>query len=288
MSASIYAADPFVGSRSGKRYLVYAIVSGQGMEARCLQDEEGMEQVEFVEADSLKIAIRTMHPPYEPCDATMDRLQDFSDIVSRLHRMGDILPFRFGTSLAVEDLADFLSPRRDNFLNILQRVAGCTEINIRWALPTGTLPTGACSNEEPQEFDPSVPGITGFEYMRRKRRIKLNEHYLESSALAVAECLQQWIGEGCVAINCNVQSMKAIRPEVEHACMYSVARVNLLVLRKTVIHAMNTASSAMLYSTKPTLVSGPWPPFSFIDRTEGHTHMVPRAVESTSFLEANA
>ncbi len=262
----------------GTRYLLHAILGNAFVETQTIQSIKRLGAIQVLDVDGLRIAARRMLNIHDLHDPTQEHMHLFHDAVGELHRLGDVLPFRFGTLIAADALEPFVAPQKEHFLARLDQIAGCTEINVRWAIPAesgdqASHPAGLASRKPESKPMPLIheksqageKSKSGLEYLRDKRQAKIKDQYAESLAAQSATDMHQRLGADCVAVRSSVRSMKVVSPTGDGERVYSLTRVDLLVRRNAHPHMMQMAWSAPLGSAKPTLVSGPWPPFSFME-----------------------
>jgi Gas vesicle synthesis protein GvpL/GvpF len=243
----------------GDRYLLYGVAAPHSFDARSILEVALAAKVSIVEVDGLQVAVRLISNPLEFNQAITERMNEFGDALSILHRLGDILPFRFGTIITSEELFKYLAPQKEDLLRTLEQIAGCTEINVRWAIPNETLALALTSNSALSPLP-----MTGAEYLNRKRQSLLSDQQITVLVAKAATGLQSLMGADCVATKSNISSTKVLCPEIGCERTYTIARVDLLVQRKSQTQMMHCALSTLFRSVKPAIVSGPWPPFSFV------------------------
>ena len=240
------------------RYLVYAILGDPTSITKEVLDStcSGLEIVAF---DELRIAVRALPHNQPGNDADASRLQEFSDILCELHRLGDILPFRFGTIVDADELPKFFGPQKEALLRSLEQIAGCVEINLRWAVPEEKL--FSIPSSKAQIADEPKSGAS---YLQGKWKSKQRELHVESLLSSTGACIQELVGEGCVAMKTSIRTMRTVCTERDRENVYSIARLDLLIRRSAFHQAMQTVATIPFCNVRPTLMSGPWPPFSFV------------------------
>ncbi len=241
------------------RYLVYAILGEQQHNIRETLSSK-YSDLEVIVFEELQIAVQAI-PQIQQADVeNANRMQEFSDVLCELHRLGDILPFRFGTIVEADDIPKFFGPQKEALLRSLAQVAGCIEINLRWAVPDEKLsPSSIAPVEIASEKD------TGYSYLKNKWKSRQRELHVESLLANTGACIQELVGDGCVAIRTSTCKMRTVSTERDRESVYSIAKLDLLIRRDAYLHVMQTVATIPFCNISPTLMSGPWPPFSFVD-----------------------
>jgi Gas vesicle synthesis protein GvpL/GvpF len=241
------------------RYLVYAILGDQLNNTRETLSSK-CHDLEIIAFEELRIAVQaTAQSPLADVE-NANRMQEFSDVLCELHRFWNILPFRFGTIVEAGELPKFFGPQKEALLRSLEHVAGCVEINLRWAVPDDKIfPSSIAPVEVASEHE------TGYSYLRGKWKSRQREMQVESLLADTGACIQELVGDGCVAIRTSISKMRTVNSETDCENVYSIAKLDLLILRHAYPRAMQTVATIPFCSVSPTLISGPWPPFSFVE-----------------------
>ena len=187
------------------------------------------------------------------------QIGDYSILVNELHRAADILPFRFGVIVTADEIVNTVQLNKPWYRSCLQRIAGFSELNLRWAVP---------DEHGDIQPNPATEGghskSKGFEYLKSKLKGKQSglqlDHELNGICKEFAHRFPaeqiQWqssVGKLRVAGNCS------------RTDCYTIARIELLVRKEASPAMILAASSLLLRSEKPTVASGPWPPYSFLE-----------------------
>ena len=241
------------------RYLVYAILGEQPHNIRETLSSK-CRDLEIIEFEELRIAVQAIPQSQLAEDENANRMQEFSDVLCELHRLRDILPFRFGTIIEADELPKFFGPQKEALLHSLEQVAGCVEINLRWAVPDDKVfPSSIAPVEIASEQD------TGSSYLKSKWKARQREMHVEALLANTGACIQELVGDGCVAIRTSICKMRTLCTERDRENVYSIAKLDLLIRRNAYSQVMQTVATIPFCNISPTLMSGPWPPFSFVD-----------------------
>jgi len=246
------------------RWLVYAVLGSKEILQGSTIDEKSLtHRVSILELDGVTIAIGPLAENAVNGAVTGQQIREFTDMVNELHRLGDILPFRFGTILSLKELFCTLEKNKSWYQTALQKIAGCSELCVRWAVPK-------IATESPHELQTANDWkpANGIEYLKSKARSKYRDDGIEREVSKVAAEIRGIFADACVDLVSSVSEMIAKRPGEEADVIYSVAKIDLLVRREAIASVRNAASLMQLQSSLPTIASGPWPPFSFVHNRE--------------------
>ncbi|MFN8740753.1 MAG: GvpL/GvpF family gas vesicle protein [Pirellula sp.] len=187
------------------------------------------------------------------------QIKEFSSLVNDLHRCIDILPFRFGVIVTAGELVNALRDNQEWYRTCLHAIAGFTELNLRWAVAEG--PGDTPSNPS------SVRGPSaakGFEYLKSKLISKQVGSQIENELGVIANDFRNRFQDEEIKWQSSVGKLKVKSPGPNEDC-YVIARIELLVRRGAALAILSEGSNVFLRSEKPTVASGPWPPYSFIE-----------------------
>lgn len=249
------------------RYLVYAIL-GESLvasvaNAHCLESGLGSSihgPIELLDAGGLHVAASLVSREGMGFATSTEQIQDFNNVVTNLHSLGDILPIRYGSILSREDILGMVARERSTHKANLKRLAGCSEIGFRWAVPKQEEQTEATSMGSERS-----KSRTGLEYLRARRKSQHQLRGMEAQATETRDVLRDLVAGACTDSRTSVGWMQSTDPNTDENKTYSIARVDLLVRRESIGLVMHLGGMVTLGSMVPTIVSGPWPPFSFAE-----------------------
>jgi hypothetical protein len=217
-----------------ERLTVYAIVRSRGPAS--LRTGDG-QRLDLVASGAIAAVVRRQSraPGSSPAD-----LRRYDGIMGELAlRFPAMLPARFGTVLAADELAFILTSRRDALVRALANVRGRAQMTVRVVNATGT--------KRPVAAAPSGRTSTS----RRGRDYLLTRAREATAQREVA---------GFEPVGAAVA--KYVRDErVEHAggvstIYHLIPRGASELYRQALLHAAAV-------SGVPAVVSGPWPPYAF-------------------------
>ncbi len=168
------------------------------------------------------------------------------------------LPLRFGQWFAgEEEFARAMEEKASSYRRLLKEVAGCVEFGLRVIEPGDEQPTAVAdvsqneSREEPQSGASSAPGTAHLRALARSRRS-------EGEAREHAHEVADGIGEPFS----DVVRRQRIEPLPRGGGLVSIAQ---LVPRTAIAEYHDRVRDVRRSSrTLRFVVSGPWPPYSFV------------------------
>jgi Gas vesicle synthesis protein GvpL/GvpF len=164
-------------------------------------------------------------------DPALEAMWAHERVVEALMAERAVLPMQFGTRLPDPDaVREALASRRDVLMAALERVRGRVELAVRAIGPPA---------------DPEPPAASGAEYLRARLRSEASVAALHEPLAALAVATRRW--------------PERAPNEVLHAS-YLVEQREVPRFRGAVEQLQREHSDAAL------LCTGPWPPYSFMER----------------------
>lgn len=170
-------------------------------------------------------------------------------LLAAIHEHMTILPVRYGALLPDDEAVQhFLSNRRENLLDDLDRLHGTAEIGLRIELPHSPLPaeplaaSGSCHSD-----------ISPVRYLTARRaRYQWHDQLDTQAQLAVATCVR--------ALSGLYRSWQRLSPEP-----LGIVRLAFLVERKlSEAFAERVEMFRTMKIGRRCRLVGPWPPYSFV------------------------
>lgn len=214
----------------------------------------------LIEIGELSVVASCNHgtnPEYESLDS---QICFHSKLVNELHRMVDILPFRFGAIMSEGEMTHLVRQKADQYVACLKSIAGNSELNLRWAV----LDDSANANSIPVEDGGGVKP-TGHEYLMSKLRGKQRGNQIEQELKSISDALRHRFPSFGIKTRSSVSKLK-VKSRDSQQENYAIAKIDLLVPRLEASGILSDASGLLLRSEKTTVASGPWPPYSFIEQ----------------------
>jgi hypothetical protein len=208
--------------------LLYAITDNPGPPL------PGLAPLELVMVDGLAaVCTRAAEP-----ELSASAFWRHEEILEALMADRDLLPVRYGTRLADERaVARAVEARRDELAAALDRVRGAVELSVR-VMTTGTTPTVSAASS----------ASSGAEYLRLRADADAGR---ERAARALHEPL-------CELARAGVEGRP--RPQELFRGAYLVARDAVESFAAAVARLQNANPGLSI------LCTGPWPPYSFVER----------------------
>lgn len=242
-----------------ERWLICAVLDGNSREADAWRaDILALNDVMIIEEHGTLAAAMPFKEEMAAAPLLGQIVRSFSDGVNHLHRFGNILPFRFGMIMSRQEWATAIESKRSFYQASLDRISGCSEINLRWAIPDS-----ADGNQIATSMKPEQKPAKGYAYLAAKMEARQTQHHVEKEAETVAKQLKSLFPVDCVESISSVRKLN-VKNTSEEDTVYTIAKVDLLVRRESVDTILKAASLLHVRSEMPTVASGPWPPFSFL------------------------
>jgi len=199
----------------------------------------------------LVAVVSSIAEPERLASATTAELLDYERVIRSHHAVADVVPMRFGSMLADEAaVRAHLEEQQAVYLRSLKRVAGCVELGVR------LLVSGPGSPATPEE-PPKQETRSGAGYLKALQRRYSGENQLRERCAALEQALLSKVAPLCRE---HRRELSPPRPGEPVLCS-----LYFLVPRGQVslFHAALSVDAAS--ESTPTSVSGPWPPFNFVD-----------------------
>ena len=205
----------------------------------------------WVSHGGLVAVVSPIAEPSRLAAPTTAELLDYERVIRAHHAVADVVPMRFGSMLADEAaVRAHLDAQQAVYQRALERVAGCVELGVRLLV---SPPDSPATPEAP----PKQEIRSGASYLKALQRRHSAESRLRDHCAALEQALVSK-----VAPLCREHRMELAPPRPGEPVLCSLY---FLVPRGQVplFHAALSANAAG--DSTPAAVSGPWPPFNFVD-----------------------
>jgi hypothetical protein len=174
----------------------------------------------------------------------------YERVIRSQHAVADVVPMRFGSVLSGEAaVRAHLEEHGSTYLRVLTRVAGCVEMGVRALISPPSPPA------MPEEAAPQIR--SGADYLKARQRRYSSESQLREHCAALEQSLLSK-----VAPLCREHRMEFSRPRPGEPALCSV----YFLVPRDQLPAFRAALSSSPGADHPkTSLSGPWPPFNFVD-----------------------
>lgn len=178
----------------------------------------------------------------------VSRLLAYAKVVSAFHAGRTVIPLRYGCMAEPESrIVELLQDRRAEYEALFGQLEGMVEMGLRVIFEAGAKRLFPA----PDALHPSTPGAAYLALIRKR--------YTYPAALSPAE--EQWANRICSSLSgIYVQQ----RREVSGAAGGRLVSLYFLVPRTAVEDFRLGARRAVSCEGAKSLVSGPWPPYSFV------------------------
>ncbi|XZE19261.1 GvpL/GvpF family gas vesicle protein [Pirellulaceae bacterium SH449] len=244
---------------SGDRWMLVAVAK-KAADLRIFPDNEHcLSGAEVIEVSNLKIvAKRILHNDTSTLTSEL-AVHSFSEAMNYLHASADILPVRFGVILSQQEIVSSIFENEAEYLATLNRIENCSELNIRWAIPEPTI-----SKDSSMQVSDHRLRQSGGTYLRRKLEHKRKESQVQGDLDLLYSQFRERYPDAIQNSSTSVGNLKVV--DGHHGDQtYTIAKLNLLVRRSAVRSLLSLSKQLLLRHEPPTVASGPWPPFSFME-----------------------
>jgi hypothetical protein len=234
-------------------YLLYCIFGSPLTRTLGIPSGVGGQQVFVVAQNGLSAALSELAE--SGLNPDVSGILAYEKVVEAFHRHLTVIPVRYGCQL--EDASEalcLLERRHDQYATLLHELEGAVEMSIHVLLDGCGAGTQASSRAAPPEFLP-VFRNSGAAYLASKRRYYLG---WDQAALHQRELVDEL---------CDSLSGLYVRRKVEFpdsitdrllSLYFLVPRGSLECFRHAARHLASKQSFKLL-------LSGPWPPYNFVD-----------------------
>jgi hypothetical protein len=222
-------------------------------------------QVFLYPASDLAVMV-SEHNPEETFDITSG--VDHARVINECCLHSTVLPFRFGTVFGDdESLRKSVRSNQRQFLADIDKLHGKIEMHVK------VLADDCCIRELEQRLP---VGKVGWEYLTNLRETASRQRERQTRARALSFQLRRQFAPIDESVSCRVTESGKIVLDISH-----------LIERKNVERYQNkfSAACAMMGKCKMQL-SGPWPPYHFVNQLTRGAHTSPMAVPAAAVAPA--
>ena len=234
---------------------VYAIVRRR---AALPTSDAGISAAGLVTVPSQELAAVAGPMPHDGASVTVEAVLRHEAIVEAVRRHVPALPVRFGTVFPdAASVASALAERQASLVADLDRVGDKVEMSLTalWAVP----PAGVRGDRSRADEDASPSRGAGARYLRARAAELQREDALKERARGVARelelALAGWVLER--------RELLLPTPRIAVRAAYLLEPAGAGAFHEAVAAMRDARSDVRL------LLSGPWPPYSFVDGADG-------------------
>ena len=191
------------------------------------------------------------HNPEDNDRMDQQAQKDHARVIADCFKLSTVLPFRFGTTFQDDDsLRRSVRSNQRHFLANVERLRGKAEMHLK------VLVDDICPEKALREA-----GV-GQEYLASLRESASRQRERQSKARALSVQMHRMFLPLAEEITCKRMESGKMLLDIAH-----------LIDNKTVERYQNKYTSAMQMMKECKMqLSGPWPPYHFVHRTNGHQH----------------
>jgi hypothetical protein len=182
---------------------------------------------------------------------TAAELLAYERVIHSQHAVADVVPMRFGSVLSDEAaVRAHLDAQRATYLRVLARVSGCVEMGVRVLVPPSAPPAA-------REVAVKPAGRSGTAYLKALRQRHSAENQQRNQCEALEQELLSRVAPLCREHRVELSPLRLGEPAL-CSLYFLVPRGEVPVFRASV-------STFAQGRTVEVSLSGPWPPFNFVD-----------------------
>jgi hypothetical protein len=234
-------------------YLLYCIYRGPLPAALELPEGIGGQRVFTAHYNGLGSALSTLAEPDSPPDIPM--LLSYEMVVESFYRHLTVIPMRYGCQVGCpSEAVVLLRENQDTYGALLDELEGLAEMSIQLLLETPGAATGSNLQPVARTAFP-LPGDSGAAYLAAKR-----QRYLGLDRAGREQ--HELVKELCDSLDGSFVRHKVEFPSFKRGHLLSLY---FLVPRDSVENFRRTALRLPQNQTIKLLLSGPWPPYNFVE-----------------------
>jgi len=183
--------------------------------------------------------------PARVATPSREELLEYERVIRSSHALADVLPMRFGGLLPDEEaVRAHLDERRAVYLRALTRIAGCVEFGVRARLSPPLPPVATEDVAEPASR-------SGADYLKARQRRYSAENRLRDQCEALEQALLSKVAPLC-------REHRMERSPTSCSLYFLVPRDQVSAFRAAVSPTPDVGPTELT-------LSGPWPPFNFVE-----------------------
>lgn len=259
-------------------YLVYCIYGDDGSDPVHALGNGQEQNVDTVSAAGLCAAVSALRGLTPSMDT--NEIMRYGRVVASYHRMHTTIPMRYGSVFKdIADIAAHLEAHAERYKSLLEHLTGCDEMGIRLLLPESTAAPAINGRRNRAQGhvspgDPDQPASGKAYLMRRKERYDSTAAFRNSAETA----LTQWRGFfRKLSLDCRWE-----RPRTVGCRQTSVLSMAFLVRRRDIADFRKIFDHIGPQRPEKSMLSGPWPPYSFVRPEQDLAASIPNIGAETS------
>jgi len=229
--------------------------------------------IQWVSVDSLRVAVSLDLGNTATAKGLERAFSEYELVLCELCSSRDCLPIRFGTKMPVHQVQELLRNQDQRFLEQLEQFSGCCELSIRWAVPVHLLDRSSAQNSIETRSATTESGTSYLARRREQSRITSAAERLASETGAKLQELHPAAIRKVLSSSRKLDSKftpgampSSIEFEAHDFLNLIVIEIALLVLKSDAERIKSLLHSQYIHGQAPTLISGPWPVYSFVSQ----------------------
>jgi hypothetical protein len=246
--------DTAVRSRNAG-LLVYCIVNASSVPPSDARGVQGLECQRIVHGElAAVVSPLTEHAWVKAPEEAV--LLDYERTIRSQHSVADVVPMRFGSVLPDEAaVRAHLDEQRAAYLRALARIAGCVEMGVRALVSPPFAAATPVEAAKPERR-------SGADYLKARQRRYSVESQLHEHCAAVEQAVLSKVSPLCRE---HHSELTPTRPGAATLCsLYFLVPREQVAAFRSALAPLPASDGAKLS------LSGPWPPFNFVDEKPDH------------------
>ncbi len=242
--------------------IIYAILdqtaSGENLKT-IFSEITGLCKAELYLVSSGNICALVSNCKQEKQTWTKEQVLEFAGITEKLFEYANLLPVRFGTILQADDtIRQLLETHYTAFVNNLIKTSGRAEFGLKVLWDFEKIKTDISIKSKPDQ-------IQAGDYFKRSTANtsylfeKLKKHKADEALLQYVETFTKKIIQALKPLNCDANFKKMISDSIMLDAVFLIDKTQQEIFKEEIVALGNA------YSDLQFLITGPWPPYSFID-----------------------
>jgi len=230
--------------------------------------------IQWVAIDSLQVAVSLDLGNTATAKGLEHAFLEYELVLCGLCSSRDCLPIRFGTKMPVHQVRELLRNHGQRFQEQLEQFSGCCELSVRWAFPIQILDQS--SSPDLTATSKSTTAESGTSYLVRRREQSRIASAAERLASETAAKLQELYPAAIRKVLSSARKLESrsmsgailssTESEVSDFSDLIVIEIALLVFKSDAEGIKSLLHSQTIHGHSPTLISGPWPMYSFVSQ----------------------
>ncbi len=242
---------------TSKNFQILAIAKSTEATDKVIRSNCAPSNVTWIPYRDFWLAVRIVN---EVDACSIEALKEYGAVVQELHELVDIIPMRFGTVMRGSQIPIHVDQRYEQLLHAMIRVAGCSELLIRWKIPEDAQVT---TSAPPEVVSNGEKVSTGSEYLRKKYLISMQNRMHESLAAEAKATIESLLADSVEGVLARIMDVGQPPANGSNLAHQPILAIDLLVKKDRFRDVYEAAKDIALFESTPVSIRGPLPIYSF-------------------------